>query len=241
MEITEDGILNGKIKLFQPAKGYRAAIDPIILAGFVHLEPRLRILDVGCGVGTISLILKSLENTAGITAVDMDAEMCELCLRNSVANHLDLEIIHGKIEDLESDSPLKGRFFDRVVTNPPFFKSQSSRISDSKRLANFETIGLADWIASCLKRLKNKGILSMIHRADRAGDVVSAMNDVGSVEIIPIFSKRGREADRVVINCCKNYGSGTKISPGLVVHNDDGSYSEEVGKILAGNFGKSTG
>ena len=55
---TDDRILNGKILLRQPKKGYRVAIDPIILASFIEPTDNQEILDVGCGVGTISLILK---------------------------------------------------------------------------------------------------------------------------------------------------------------------------------------
>ena len=74
---TDDSILNGKILLRQPKKGYRVAIDPIILASFIEPKDNQEILDVGCGVGAISLILKRKNRSAKITAIDIDENMCE--------------------------------------------------------------------------------------------------------------------------------------------------------------------
>jgi len=49
--ITEDGLLGNRIRLRQPAAGYRAAIDPVFLAASVQAEPGERVIDVGAGVG----------------------------------------------------------------------------------------------------------------------------------------------------------------------------------------------
>jgi tRNA1(Val) A37 N6-methylase TrmN6 len=234
LEITEDYILNGKIKLFQPKNGYRVAVDPIILASSITLKQHQKVLDVGCGTGAISLILKLKEKTAAITAVDMDDEMCQICRRNALANSLDLEVIIAEVGS--SSDPLKDRFFDIVVTNPPFFTIQSSRRSNAKRFANFETLDLEGWISYCLKKLKNNGIFSIIHCATRTGDVIKTLNGVGAIEIVPLFPKEGKEAKRVMIKCQRNRKSGTKILPGLSMHNTDGSYSADLDDILKGNF-----
>jgi tRNA1(Val) A37 N6-methylase TrmN6 len=213
LETTEDYILNGKIKLFQPKNGYRVAVDPIILASLVTQKPHHKILDVGCGTGAISLILKLREKTAEITAMDMDDEMCQMCRSNALANSLNLEVIVAEVGS--SHDLLENRFFDTVVTNPPFFAIRSSRLSNTKRFANFETLDLKHWISYCLKKLKNNGEFFMIHCATRTGDILKILNGVGAIEIVPLFSKEGKEAKRVVIKCRKNNKSGTKILPAL--------------------------
>jgi len=43
---TEDRLLGGRIRLRQPAEGYRAAIDPVFLAASVPAEPHQLVLDV---------------------------------------------------------------------------------------------------------------------------------------------------------------------------------------------------
>jgi FkbM family methyltransferase len=234
MELTEDSILNGKIKLFQPQNGYRAALDPIILASFIRLTPSQRVLDVGCGVGTISMILKRNENTAEITALDMDKEMCQICEQNASTNGLAVEVLNTGIENYALS---KEGAFDHVVTNPPFFEEKSSRISDSKKLANFETISLVEWISLCLNNLKNKGIFSIIHRVSRLEEILSTLKGrAGAVKITPIFPKSDREANRIVVQAKKSSKSETTILPGIIVHQENGSYSENLRKILSGDI-----
>ncbi|MDR2723657.1 MAG: methyltransferase [Holosporaceae bacterium] len=234
IELTEDSILNGKIKLFQPENGYRVAIDPIILANFVTLKAHHKVLDVGCGVGAISLILKMKENLSEVTALDIDEEMCQICMQNSAANALDLEVINMGIEE---NTFLEERLFDQVVTNPPFLEKKSSRTSESKKQANVETISLTEWIRRCLNKLKSNGIFSIIHRASRLEEILSALkNTAGAINITPIFPKYNWEANRIVVQAQKSNKSETKILPGVVVHRDDGNYSDYMCRVLSGNF-----
>ncbi|MDR2107060.1 MAG: methyltransferase [Holosporaceae bacterium] len=225
------------MKLLQPKVGYRVAVDPIILAAFTTPRAGRKILDVGCGSGVISLILKLQEQSLRITALDIDAEMCCLCRRNAEINAADIRVVNGDIGNAKDIASLKNECFDHVVTNPPFFERQSSRISETKRTSHFETLSLDDWIAGCLGRLKNGGTFSMIHLASRAGDILGALkNNAGSVQIIPIFPKADRDAGRVIILARKSGKSPTKIRPGIIVHNADGSYSDTMRRILSGNF-----
>jgi tRNA1(Val) A37 N6-methylase TrmN6 len=237
LEYSTDSVLNGKIKLVQPQNGYRVAIDPIILSSFVHPRRNQKILDVGCGVGTISLILKMKEISSEITALDVDKTMCEICRQNSAINSLHINVINVGIENAKENLSLKNKLFDQIVTNPPFFSQKSSRISETKRLANFETVNLSDWILFCFKKLKNEGIFSMIHKASRIDDILYSLRGIaGSVQLIPIFPKINCEANRVVIIAKKSSKTETRILQGIVVHEDNGDYSKTMDEILSGKF-----
>ncbi|MCR5224774.1 MAG: methyltransferase [Alphaproteobacteria bacterium] len=232
-EFTQDYILNGKIKLLQPKNGYRVAIDPILLAACVHVKPNQKILDAGCGVGAISLILKNKEPSAQITAIDLDEEMCRLCKQNAELNSCDINVINCNVEDVRAFTQRED--FDQIVTNPPFFKKEASRISGKKQLANFETIELGKWITFCIKKLKNGGIFSIVHNASRTGDILqSVMPSLGDITIVPIYSKLDTDAKRVIVTGKKGRKSDMKIAHGIVVHEDDGSYTDAMKKILAG-------
>lgn len=225
---TDDHILNGKILLRQPKKGYRVAIDPIILASIIDVKDNQTVLDVGCGVGAISLILKRKNCSAKITSIDIDENMCNLCRYNSEKNSLELNIKNIGIENMP-----KQDLYDFVITNPPFFSKGSSRISEVKRLANFETMELFEWISLCMKQLKNKGIFAIIHDASRIGDILAAIKgQAGATEIIPIFPKENKEAIRIMVKCIKGSFSKTKIHRGIVIHSEDGRYSKIAKKIL---------
>jgi tRNA1(Val) A37 N6-methylase TrmN6 len=54
---TRDALLAGKVALWQPTRGYRVAVDPVLLAAAVEPKAGDRVLDMGCGVAAISLCL----------------------------------------------------------------------------------------------------------------------------------------------------------------------------------------
>lgn len=232
-EFTEDLILNGKIKLCQPKHGYRIAIDPILLASTVEIKTDQTVLDVGCGVGTISLILKHMDSSQTITGIDIDPTMTELCKRNSVLNNLPLNVINSPI----GANLLRNENFDSVITNPPFYNPENFRSSEKKSAANFETVSLKSWISFCLKRLKPNGNFYIIHLPERLEHILESLGDlVGKIEILPVYSHQNEAAKRIIIKCKKASKEPLKILPGLISHEDDNEYTERVRLILNGNF-----
>ncbi len=232
-EFTEDLILNGKIRLYQPKHGYRVAIDPILLASLVELKHEQTILDVGCGVGTISLILKYMDDSQNITSVDIDSTMTKLCKINSELNNLPLNIVNSPI----GTNLLRNKIFDSVVTNPPFYCPKNFRSSEKKSTSNFETVNLKSWISFCLKRLKPRGNFYIIHLPERLEHILeSLVNLAGKIEIFPIYSRQYEPAKRIIIRCKKMSREPLKILPGLVSHKNNNDYTDDLKLILNGNF-----
>lgn len=215
-EFTDDAILDGLISIRQPKKGYRVAMDPIILASYVKVLENQSILDVGCGVGAISLILKFRIHSAHVKSIDIDPNMCELCQYNAQKNALELDVQRVGVEEFSSSQQKQ---YDLVVTNPPFFKRESSRISKTKITANFETMELSRWISLCLKLLKPHGAFYMIHEPSRISDILTAIKGrAGSAVITPVYSgKLSKRATRIIIQCTKNNRGETSIANGVII------------------------
>ncbi|MCA1941943.1 MAG: methyltransferase, partial [Caenispirillum bisanense] len=49
--VTEDRLLGGRVRLLQEQEGYRAAVDPVLLAAACPMRPGQSVLDVGIGPG----------------------------------------------------------------------------------------------------------------------------------------------------------------------------------------------
>jgi hypothetical protein len=56
-DLTHDAFLGGMLRLWQPRSGYRAGVDPVLLAASVPAVAGQRVLELGCGVGTAILCL----------------------------------------------------------------------------------------------------------------------------------------------------------------------------------------
>ncbi len=55
--VTEDALLDGRVRLRQPVAGYRAATDPVLLAAACPARAGESALDLGCGAGAAALCL----------------------------------------------------------------------------------------------------------------------------------------------------------------------------------------
>ncbi|MCC7428595.1 MAG: methyltransferase, partial [Alphaproteobacteria bacterium] len=53
--LSEDRLLGGRVVLRQPVRGYRAAIDPVLLAAFVPARAGEHVLEGGIGAGAAAL------------------------------------------------------------------------------------------------------------------------------------------------------------------------------------------
>lgn len=238
---TEDSLLGGGVRLRQPAGGYRAAIDPVFLAAAVPAGTGQSVLDVGAGVGAASLCLARRVPDCSITGLELQDTLVKLATQNIFANDVGdrVEVIAGDL--LAQQAGLyAGHFdpasFDHVMANPPYLKEGSGKPppDESKAAALMETsAGVESWVQFCLTLVKPKGSLTMIHRADRIEDLLSALRgEAGEIVVFPLWPKLGKAARRVVVRCRRGIKTPTRLAAGLVLHNPDGSYTPEADEIL---------
>ncbi len=130
--LRQDSLWGGKLSLWQPTKGYRFNIDPLILAHF--LKPGDRLLELGAGCGVLSILALKQGTFLGADAVEVQEVMCQALQRNREANGLSaaMHIHHADLTNIVSILDLEGaprQGFDAVAFNPPYFKHDASRPS----------------------------------------------------------------------------------------------------------------
>lgn len=226
--------LGGKLTLAQ-ADGYRAAIDPILLAASLALKPGQRGAEFGCNAGAALLSAAFLNPGAQLTGVELDGAAAALARANISANHME-----SRVSVVEADA-LSWRpeaQLDAVFFNPPFFDDPNAlrAPSPNKREAWINEAGLEAWIAAGLKRLREGGRLTLIQRADRLGDILDAFSGkAGGVAVLPVHPRAGDPAKRVIVSAIKVSKAPLRVLPGLVLHaGESGAYMPEVDAILRG-------
>ncbi len=230
--VTEDRLLGGRVIVRQPVDGYRAAVDPVLLAAAVRAKPRQKVLDAGCGTAAAMFCLGVRVPGLELTGLEVQPAHALLAAEGVALNKLsDTFIITG---DILRPPPDLLNVFDIVLTNPPYGDSGTAPPNESLAVAHMEgEVDVADWIAACLACLKPKGRLVMIHRADRLSDILAALHGrAGDIHILPIFPKAGQAARRVIIDAGKGRKSPDTLLPGLVLHEEGGAYTAAADAVL---------
>jgi tRNA1(Val) A37 N6-methylase TrmN6 len=228
---TQDRLLGGRVLLEQPKQGYRVAIDPILLAAAISAGPGQRILDAGCGTGAAALCLAARMVDCTLVGVELDGALAGLARANVAANGLDgrIAIVEQALQDYDG-------VFDQVMTNPPFYENDrhTSSPQATKASAHGEAaLDLAGWIGAAARLLKPGGRLTLIHRADRVGDILQAFEGrFGAAAIFPLWPKEGAPAKRILVSAIKGRRTLPCLLPGLVLHQADGGYTAQAQAIL---------
>lgn len=236
--VTDDSLLDGRVRLRQPASGYRVAIDPVLLAAAVPAAPGEHVLDVGAGVGAAALCLAHRVDGCRLSGLELDGGLVRLAVENAALNGFEqrLSFLRG---DLMSPPPgLDAGSFDHVMANPPFLEpGRSSPSPDAARArASVECRGdLGDWVAFCLAMARPRGSVTLIQRADRLDAVLAALTPgAGAVTVFPLWPgvEGGRPAKRVIVQARKGLAAPLRLLPGLTLHGEGGAFTPRANAIL---------
>lgn len=236
MQVTHDHLLNEAVKITQPADGYRVGTDTVLLAAAIATASG-RVLDLGAGVGGVSLCLAHRHNELQVTAVEKHADLAALAQENAdvngVANRL--RILTTDIRELPS--VLAGSF-DHVVSNPPYHNSHGTRPRNAERaLAHMgEDTEMVDWVKAAVWATKPRAKITFICRADRVPELISLFeqNGAGEAVLFPLWPRHSSPAGRVILQVRRDVEGPGAVLPGLVLHRDDGGFTDAATQIMAG-------
>lgn len=226
------------LRVYQDSEMFNFSLDSVLLPNFVTINKNIKnILDIGCGNLPVSLILTT-KTDAIITAVEIQKDVYNIALKNLELNNKQnqINIINADIRDLYKN--FETEYYDVIVCNPPFFKvSKDSHLNknDYKTIARHEVfLNLDDLFSISKKILKNNGVISIVHRPERLLDIIYTMRkyNIMPKKIQFVYPKKHKEANILLIEGTKNGNSGMKILPPLFVHNEDGTYTDEVKKYF---------
>ena len=238
MEVLNDLVGYKDLKIYQDSDWFSFSLDSVLLPNFVTLNKNIStIMDLCCGNAPIPLILTT-KTDAKIIGVELQKDVYDLAEKSVCINGLEdrIELLNKNIKNLKEI--YNGDSIDVITCNPPYFKYlESSNINEDihKVIARHEKeITLEEIIDIAHYLLKNNGILAMVHRTDRLIEIISLFEKYG-LEVKKlrfVYPNDKSESNMVLIEGRKNGNTGLKLLPPLYVHNEDGSYREEVLKMF---------
>ncbi|MBX9944542.1 MAG: methyltransferase [Reyranella sp.] len=227
---TEDALLGGRVRLLQPARGYRVAVDAVLLAAAVAAAAGDRVLDLGAGVGAVGLCLAARVPGCTVVGVELQADLAALAERNARLNDA-ADRMRTVAHDLARPLPPGLAAFDHVATNPPYLAAAVADPSPdpSKALATVESSAdLTRWLAVATAALKPTGTLTIVHRRDRLDEIAGHLARLGWGDVT---EKHLPPAARVLVRA-RSGAAVRRQSPPLVLHRPEGGYTAEAEAIL---------
>jgi tRNA1(Val) A37 N6-methylase TrmN6 len=240
METIDTTILAGRVRLKQPKEGgLRVTIDSVFCAAACPAKPGERVCDLGAGTGVVGLCVAARVGNIHLTFVELQPDFAELALKNAALNDV-------QAESFTDDVRVHKGQYDHIVMNPPYLEDGTYWASpDAKRA---KAVGrmegdadLNDWIACAARCLKDKGSVTIVHRADALAEVLEALhkNRFGAVEIWPLHSYADSAANRIVVRALLGRRTKLVLHPQFVLHTGVAGekYSAEAEDVLSGAQG----
>lgn len=236
MKLLEHELLGyPKFIIYQKENLFKFTIDSMLLSGFIELKDTdRRIIDLGTGNAVIPTYLTLKTNTT-IYGVEIQKETYELGVKSVKRNNLDgqIKLFNDDIKNMPN--LFKGKPFDVVTVNPPYFKySKESNVnkSDSLTIARHELlITLEEIIETSFKLLKNKGTLYIIHRPERLVDLMSLLrkHKIEPKILRFVYPNKDKSPNHVLVKGIKNGNPGSlEVLPVLYIYKEDDTLTDEV-------------
>lgn len=216
-ETRSDGFLGGRLRLEQPRRGYRAGMDAVMLAAACPARPGEAVLELGCGAGTAILCLGRRVGGLALSGLELQPAYAELARRNAAANGIALEVVEGDVAALPA--ALRGRGFDHVIANPPWFTAGPAASDPGRGTARHAVAPLGVWIAAGLRRLHPGGWLTLILDAANLGAALAPLEGVGGeARVLPVAAREGRAAGRVIVAARKGARGPLRLLAPFILH-----------------------
>jgi len=217
--------------LYQPTSGYCYNSDSIFLYDFISIfKPKGKLLDVGCGVGIISLLL-SRDFNIETSIIDKQDSMLIYARHNYALNGLTAKSYLGDFTAFKTDEK-----FDTIISNPPFYDSNVTQSEDAHlniaRYAHHLPIG--DFIAKVKKLLKPRGYFIFCYDAKQVDILLQTLRDEGinPEKMQFVHSKIDRDSKLVMIAARVGSKSMMQVLPPFVVFDNDSMYTKKAQAVF---------
>ncbi len=248
MKTSRDKLHAGAFEAIQPSeRGNRSGMDALLLAAALPEDCSGTLADLGAGAGVAGLAALNLNRDLDLLAVEINPEMADLarktlqCSSNSKflgrAKVIEHDVTSSGVDRLKAG--LAPDSVHHVIMNPPYNSSHDRAPKDSLKAQAFMMGdgGIDAWFRTAAAILRPGGTIAIIYRTKNLGEVLAcSQGRFGGLEIMPIHSRADEAAKRVLVRGTRGSRAPMAIVPGFVVHNMDGTFTDEADAIFKGKF-----
>ena len=200
----------GEFTLTQSDNCFKIGRDSILLSRFATVKWGWRVCDLGCGVGSLLLLLSQREPGLKRVGIELDPAAADLARKNLSDNGLAGKIITG---DMREKDLLGSDSFHLVIANPPYFRKGSGLSGGQARMEEALTVEALCHTAARL--LRTGGRFALVFRPERIPELFSAME---AARLTPkrmqmLSYRRDKSPYAMLLEGIKGGGAGLEVLP----------------------------
>lgn len=239
-ELSDDAILDGRLRLLQPKSGHRFGHDAILLAAAVPAEAGAHVMELGAGVGAAALALLARVAGTRLTLVEIDPALAALAQQNIARNGFGdracvLTRDVGALARDFSAAGLEPQSADHVMMNPPFNDPahQASPHRGRRQAHHGDEAMLPQWIETATRLLRPGGTLTVIWRSEGLAKILAALaSGYGGIAMLPIHGRGDAPAIRVIARAVKGSNAPLRLLAALTLTEKDGRPAAPAENVL---------
>ena len=215
---------------------FRLSTDSMLLADFCRLAPQSAVCDLGCGCGSLSLLLCGKYPLLRVTGVELQPQAAALAEENAAQDGLDgrFSVIRGDLR--EHRTLLAHGSFDAVVSNPPYYPVGSGKCAASPALAAARTeltCSLGELCTCAAWLLRSGGRFFLVHKPERLADLMVSLreNRLETKRLRLVRHRAGGPGSLVLLEARLDGKPGLVFEPDLALFDENGAESEDHKRI----------
>lgn len=215
---------------------FRLSTDSMLLADFCRLAPQSAVCDLGCGCGSLSLLLCGKYPLLRVTGVELQPQAAALAEENAAQDGLDgrFSVIRGDLR--EHRTLLAHGPFDAVVSNPPYYPVGSGKCAASPALAAARTeltCSLGELCTCAAWLLRSGGRFFLVHKPERLADLMVSLreNRLEPKRLRLVRHRAGGPVSLVLLEARLDGKPGLVFEPDLALFDENGAESEDHKRI----------
>jgi tRNA1(Val) A37 N6-methylase TrmN6 len=241
--VTHDAFLDGRLVLAQPARGFRAGLDSVLLGASV-MAGEGPLLDLGAGAGAAALVALALDPGRTAILVERDPGLAALAADNAEANGF---ADRARVLALDLTAPgtvrrAAGLETDRhaaVIANPPYFAAGQGTPSPERSRAaarHMSAAALDLWVRTAAASAAPGAQVIFILPVPGLAALLAALDTrFGALTVLPLSPRPGEPASRVLVRGVKGSRAPLTLLSGRPVHVAGGeAFTPEMEAILRG-------
>lgn len=224
------------LHLLQDSEQFCFGVDAVLLSDFATVLPNDRVVDLCSGNGIVPILLSGKTEAASIIGVELQQPAVDLAKKSIARNALAgrVSMIQGDLRKIAALLPENS--CEVVTCNPPYVKAGCALQNPNHTLALARhelACTLDDCVRAAAHLLCPKGRVYFVHRPDRLADLLCTLRHHGiepkTLRVVHAYVHRPPVL--VLVESVLGGGAQLRIHPPLLIHNSDGSYTDEINRI----------